>query len=94
MIYSVKFQDATAFIHAENLKYAISTAKRLGRHVFHTVECYVSLVKHPLEIHHLQADQAAALLGDPIPVRPLAEDDNVSVNLWAQLTDELNQAGL
>ena len=91
MIYSVKFPENTAYIHAENLKFAISTAKRLGRQVFFTAKCYVSEVKNPLHIHKLQADQAAALLGDPIPREELTFSD---VNLWSSLSDQLIQAGL
>lgn len=97
MIYSVKFPENTAYIHAENLKFAISTAKRLGRQVFFTTKCYVSEVKNPLQVHKLQADQAAALLGDPIPVKEelnFSDVNNYVDNLWSTLSDQLNQAGL
>lgn len=94
MIYSVKIDETLAYIHAENLNYAISTAKRLGRHVFHTTKVWVREVNHPTENQVLSADQCMALLGEPIPVKKVTAEQNHVQDLWANFAKELQGAGL
>lgn len=94
MIFEVIYEsNQQVFIHAESLNLAILKAKRLGRSVFFTVRCRVSKCINPSAAQVLIADQCQALLGEPVPVKPMPAKVE-SANLWLTFQNQLEEAGL
>ena len=94
MIFEVIYEtNQHVHIHAESLNLAILKAKRLGRSVFFTVRCRVSKCINPSPAQVLIADQCQALLGEPVPSKPVPEKV-AATNLWLNFQQQLEAAGL
>lgn len=94
MIFEVIYEtNQHVHIHAESLNLAILKAKRLGRSVFFTVRCRVSKCINPTQAQVLIADQCQAILGEPVPTKPMPEKVEMS-NLWLNFQQQLEAAGL
>lgn len=94
MIFEVIYEtNQHVHIHADRLDLAILKAKRLGRSVFFTVRCRVSKCINPSPDQVLIADQCQALLGEPVPVKPMPAKVE-STNLWLNFQQQLEEAGL
>lgn len=101
-IYSCTVQNENdiLYIHAEFIGAALQKARRLTRLLFQsTAQVRLRVVKVPTQQQSLLASQMAVLLGEPVPKEleksSPAQPQTPSVDdLWLQLTNSLNEAGL